>query len=158
VNFRSPGQLALNEPFIADEVCSVTFHLKSVHVLGVGISVDDVQFPNRELLPAIEGSVSELLCSRLVQPAVSAAANDSTTRKVFFIGAIHREAIRESTGKARERNREVVIGRRNPAEQRVKSHNYTISSVGDSAGFARELDRSISVSICGREIRNHRTG
>src|SRR5436190_12435011 len=132
VNFRSPGQLALNEPFIADEVCSVTFHLKSVHVLGVGMSVDDVQVPRRELLPAAEGSVSELLCSKLVQPAVSATANDSTTRNLFFIRVIHREAIRESTGEAGKESRSSY---RTQASRRtaVKSQNYTISSVGDSA-------------------------
>src|SRR3954466_12631436 len=54
VNFRSPGQLALNEPFMDEEVCSDTFHLKSVHVLGVGMSVEDVQLPSSELLPEIE--------------------------------------------------------------------------------------------------------
>src|ERR671926_52134 len=59
VNFRSPGQLALNDPFIDDVVCSVTFHLKSVQVLGVGIRVDDVQLPRSELFPATDGSVSE---------------------------------------------------------------------------------------------------
>src|SRR5213076_3175876 len=87
VNFRSPGQLALNDPFIDDEVCSDTFHLKSVQVLGVGMSVEDVQLPSSELLPAIDGSVSELLWSRLVHPAATAVANDNTTRKVLFISA-----------------------------------------------------------------------
>src|SRR4029450_5300205 len=57
VNLRSPGQLALNDPFIDDAVCSVTFHLKSVHVLGVGMRVDDVQLPSSELFPATDGSV-----------------------------------------------------------------------------------------------------
>src|SRR4051794_30628204 len=71
VNFRSPGQLALNDPFNDDELCSDTFHLKSVQVLGVGISVADVQLPSSELLPAIEGSVSELVCSTPAHPAAS---------------------------------------------------------------------------------------
>src|SRR6185436_15046162 len=80
VNFRSPGQLAVNDPFADDAVCSVTFHLKSVHVLGVGISVDDVQLPSSELLPAADGSVSELLCSKLVQPAAAVAAASTIVR------------------------------------------------------------------------------
>ena len=84
VNFKSPGQLALNDPLADDAVCSVTFHLKSEHVLGVGINVDDVQLPNNELLPAIDGSVSELLCSTPVQPAAT-AVNDNRTNRVFFI-------------------------------------------------------------------------
>src|SRR6476660_1979847 len=61
----------LRAPSADAAVCSVTFHLKSVQVLGVWMSVDDVQLPRSELLPAAEGSVSELLCSRLVQPAVT---------------------------------------------------------------------------------------
>ena len=85
VNLRSPGQLALNDPFADDDVCSVTFHLKSVQVLGVGMRVDDVQLPSRELDPAAEGSVSELLWSRLVQPAVATPAASTMARKVFSI-------------------------------------------------------------------------
>src|SRR4051812_47979199 len=85
VNFRSPGQLALNDPFREDEVCSDTFHLKSVQVLGVGMSVDDVQLPSSELLPATDGSVSELLCSRPEHPGARAVANDNTARKVLFM-------------------------------------------------------------------------
>jgi hypothetical protein len=80
VNLRSPGQLALNVPFIEDGVCSVTFHLKSVHVLGVGMRVDEVQLPRSELFPAIDGSVSELLCSSSVQPAATVATSDNMTR------------------------------------------------------------------------------
>ena len=80
VNLRSPGQLALNVPFIEDAVCSLTFHLKSVQVLGVGMSVDEVQLPSNELLPAIDGSVNELLCSRPVQPAPMVATSDTMTR------------------------------------------------------------------------------
>src|SRR4029078_6644464 len=85
VNFRSPGQLAVNVPFADDAVCSVTFHLKAVQVLGVGMSVDDVQLPRSELLPAADGSVSELLCSRLVQPAAAVPAASNMARNVFFI-------------------------------------------------------------------------
>lgn len=100
VNLRSPGQLALNVPFIEDGVCSVTFHLKSVHVLGVGMRVDDVQLPSNELFPAIDGSVRELLCSRPVQPAATVATNDTMTRKVFFMFGIRRDVTRSPAGTA----------------------------------------------------------
>src|SRR6476646_1069998 len=85
VNFRSPGQLALNDPFADAAVCSVTFHLKSVQVLGVGMSVDDVQLPRSELLPAAEVSVSELLCSRLVHPVITRVEASNIAKDVFFM-------------------------------------------------------------------------
>src|SRR3954468_16085468 len=112
VNFRSPGQLALNDPFIPDEVCSETFHLKSVQVLGVGMSVEDVQLPSSELLPAIEGSESELLCSSPLHPAATAAANDNTTRKVLFIN--RNPLKRESQSRSVSGNHALVIGRNCP--------------------------------------------
>jgi hypothetical protein len=74
VNLRSPGQLALNDPFAVVAVCSETFHLKSVQVLGVGINVDDVQLPSSELLPDALGSVDELRCSNPAHPAATVAA------------------------------------------------------------------------------------
>lgn len=60
VSFSSPAQVALNEPFALMAVCSETFHLKSVHVLGVGMSDDEVQLPSIELLPAADGPVTPL--------------------------------------------------------------------------------------------------
>src|SRR5688500_7083767 len=57
VNFRSPAHVAVNAPFADVPVCSLTFHLKSVQVLGVGIKVDEVQFPIRALFPAAVGDV-----------------------------------------------------------------------------------------------------
>lgn len=59
-SFSSPAQVALNEPFALMAVCSETFHLKSVHVLGVGMSDDEVQVPSIELLPAADGPVTPL--------------------------------------------------------------------------------------------------
>ena len=85
VNFRSLGQVALNEPFADVAVCSLTVHLKSVHVLGVGMSCDEVQLPRSELLPAIEGSLSELLCSKLVHAETAEAAARTMTRNLFFM-------------------------------------------------------------------------
>lgn len=60
VSLRSPGHVAENEPFANVAVCSVTFHLKSVQVLGVGMSVEEVQLPSSELFPAAVGAVAEL--------------------------------------------------------------------------------------------------
>lgn len=89
VNFRSPGQLALKDPFAAVDVCSVTSHLKSVQVLGVGTRVDDVQLPSSELLPAAVGSVRELLRSKPAHPTAADAAIDTTISRIrFFIGFI----------------------------------------------------------------------
>ena len=52
VSFRSLAQVALNEPRAEVAVCSLTFHLKSVQVLGVGIRLDEVQLPSRLPEPA----------------------------------------------------------------------------------------------------------
>lgn len=60
VSLRSPAHVALKVPFAAVAVCSETVQLKSVHVLGVGISDPDVQLPISELLPADVGDVAEL--------------------------------------------------------------------------------------------------
>ena len=109
LNFKSPGQLALKDPFIDDAVCSLTFHLKSVQVLGVGINVDEVQLPTSELPPAIEGSVSELLCSRPVHPDATAA--NVNRMRVFFM-VISGE--RDSQSRRSRGNHVVVIGRKCP--------------------------------------------
>ena len=80
---------ALNDPFAAVAVCSVTFHLKSVQVLGVGMSVDDVQFPISELLPAAVGSVEELRCSKPAHPIAALAATEMIAIRIrFFMGCI----------------------------------------------------------------------
>lgn len=85
VNFRSPGQVALKDPFADVAVCSLTVHLKSVHVLGVGISWEDVQLPRSELFPAMVGSVNELLCSKLVHAVAAAATVSVRTRSRFLM-------------------------------------------------------------------------
>ena len=86
VNFRSPAQLALNEPLAAVVVCTVTFHLKSVQVLGDGIRLEDVQLPSSELLPASLGPVEELRRSKAVQPMATLAVNAITIVWIrFFI-------------------------------------------------------------------------
>ena len=55
--FRSPAHDALNEPFAEVEVCSVAFHLKSVHeaVAGITLADADVQLPISALTPAVVG-------------------------------------------------------------------------------------------------------
>src|SRR4029450_4212217 len=59
VSFRSFAHVALNEPRADVAVCSVTFHLKSAQVLGVGIRLDDVQLPISDRLPAADGLVGD---------------------------------------------------------------------------------------------------
>ncbi len=71
VNFRSPAHVALKEPLAEVPLCSLTFHLKSTHVLGLGMSVDEVQLPSSELFPPADGDVSELSRSTLVQAAAA---------------------------------------------------------------------------------------
>src|SRR5262245_3236359 len=77
VSFRSLAQVALKEPRAEVAVCSVTFHLKSVHVLGVGIRLDDVQLPKREPVPPAEGPVGDFPRSYPRQ----AAAEPATARQ-----------------------------------------------------------------------------
>src|SRR4029450_6622004 len=86
VNFRSPGHVALKAPFADVAVCSLTVHLKSVQVLGVGISCDDVQLPRSALLPAAVGAVSGLLCSKPVhaEPAAATSDNRITTSRCLM--------------------------------------------------------------------------
>ena len=76
--FRSPAQVALNDPLAEDAVCSVTFHLKSVHVDGDGMTLDAVdaeaQLPISAATPAVVGPVVVLECSKPAQPAAAAAA------------------------------------------------------------------------------------
>lgn len=61
--FRSPAHDALNEPFAEFEVCSVGFHLKSVHVDGDGMTLApvDTQVPINAATPPAVGPVTELL-------------------------------------------------------------------------------------------------
>ncbi len=85
VSLRSPAHVAVNEPRADAPVCSVTFHLKSVQVLGVGISEDDVQLPSNELLPPADGEVSELSRSTLVHAAALRNTEKLMRRSRFFI-------------------------------------------------------------------------
>jgi hypothetical protein len=72
--------VALKAPFADVSVCSLTVHLKSVQVLGVGISWDDVQLPRSALLPAAVGAVSEFLCSKPHADPVAAASDNTITK------------------------------------------------------------------------------
>ena len=74
LSFRSPAQLALKFPLALVAVCSVTFHLKSVHESGDGMRLPDDQLPRRAPLPAMPGSVEALLCSKPTQPGVAKVA------------------------------------------------------------------------------------
>src|SRR4029450_6682914 len=50
-SFRSLAHVALNEPRALLPVCSVTFHLKSVQVLGDGTTLAEVQLPSSAATP-----------------------------------------------------------------------------------------------------------
>ena len=68
--FRSPAQLALNEPFALVAVCSVGDHLKSEQLATGGIALDaDAHVPINALTPAAVGLVVVLVCSKPAQPA-----------------------------------------------------------------------------------------
>src|SRR6186997_2662454 len=85
VSFRSLAQVALNEPRAEEPVCSVTFHLKSVQVLGVGMRLDEVQLPSRLPEPAAVGAVAELPRSKPKQAEADAAtATQITSCASFF--------------------------------------------------------------------------
>src|SRR5687767_6258809 len=73
VSLRSLAQVALKEPFALFDVCSDTFHLKSVHVPGVGMRLDDVQLPRSVPIPVALGAVTVLFRSNPKHAAVSAA-------------------------------------------------------------------------------------
>jgi hypothetical protein len=71
--FRSPAQVALNEPLAAVAVCSVAFHLKSEQVDADGITVDaDAHVPINPATPVALGLVVVLVCSKPAQPATAA--------------------------------------------------------------------------------------
>ncbi len=59
-SFKSFGHDAVNDPFALVPVCSVTFHLKSVHEVGVGMRFDDDQLPMSAPIPVAEGPVTVL--------------------------------------------------------------------------------------------------
>jgi len=107
VSFKSPGQVALNDPFADVAVCSLTVHLKSVQVLGVGMIDDDVQVPSNELLPATVGAVSELCRSTLVQPAPVTAAIANTIERSRLVMAVSRVLIGRSSADNRRWGREL---------------------------------------------------
>ena len=79
--FRSPAQVALNEPLALVAVCSVGFHLKSEQLETAGITLDaDAQVPINALTPAEVGLVVVLVCSKPAQPAAATATASADTR------------------------------------------------------------------------------
>jgi hypothetical protein len=138
VNFRSPAQLALNDPLAAVVVCSVTFHLKSVQVLGDGIRLDDVQLPSSELLPASLGPVRELRRSKAVQPITTLAANAITTIWIlFFIIGISASVLSGTAGVRKRDSYVSIIGRTGATEQGGGSEKYTTRLYGFCRQFLR---------------------
>jgi len=71
-SFSAPAQVALNEPLALVDVCSVTSHLKSVHVLGDGTMFDEDQLPTSDLMSLADGPVNVLFRSYPKQPAAAA--------------------------------------------------------------------------------------
>src|SRR6266542_2643162 len=135
VYFRSPGHVALNDPFADVAVCSVTVHLKSVQVLGVGISCDEVQLPRSELLPATLGSLRELLCSKPAQPDAAAAASDNTITRNLFLMCSSRQSYRAHGA------RRTVVGEAGiitPQIARHRAQRYAGSDL-DFPFFAKRL-------------------
>jgi hypothetical protein len=65
----------------------VTFHLKSVHDEGDGITDADVQLPISAFTPEADGPVTVLVCSNPKQPAsdnAATAAKQQANRWVFI--------------------------------------------------------------------------
>jgi hypothetical protein len=88
-SWRPPAQDALKAPRALVPVCSLAFHLKSVHELGAGIRFDavrlDDQLPISALLPpAAAGPVSELSRSKPMHPVAENAARDNTATRIRF--------------------------------------------------------------------------
>ena len=108
--FRLFAHVALNDPFALVDVCSVTFHLKSVQLDGDGMIVADVQLPIRALTPGVLGAVAELERSNPTQaPAAMAAANtnaNDTFRMVMVVGIpAGTESLRSAQYSRRQRSR-----------------------------------------------------
>ena len=82
--WRSPAQVALNEPRAAVAVCSVAFHLKFVHELGDGMMFAEDQLPSMAFTPVAEGPTSPLFRSNPTHAEAEAAANDNATINVRF--------------------------------------------------------------------------
>ena len=80
--FRSPAQVALNDPLAVVAVCSVGFHLKSAQLEGDGITLDEAeaQVPISAATPVALGLVVVLVCSKLVQPAEATASARTEAR------------------------------------------------------------------------------
>ena len=132
VNFRSPAQLALNDPFAVVAVCSVTFHLKSVQVLGVGINVDDVQLPSSELLPDALGSVDELRCSNPAHPVATLAAMQTRRHHEPFVHNLYPAKAEPESQVPRDSYRA-----HEPHETGVGSQKYTTRFLQIQACFCR---------------------
>jgi hypothetical protein len=90
LTFRSPAHVAPNEPLALVAVWSVTFHLKSVQLLAVGMMFDEDQFPASALMPLAEGPVRVLFRSYPKQPAAASATAQQQTNSVsrFMIVAL----------------------------------------------------------------------
>jgi hypothetical protein len=70
-------------------VCSVTFHLKSEQVEGVGTTLDvETHVPINALTPVALGLVVVLVCSKPAQPMAATARVRADARMYFFIPGV----------------------------------------------------------------------
>ena len=93
LSFSWPAHVAPNAPLADVSVCSVTFHVKSVHVLGEGMIDVEVQLPLRAPRPLDEGA-RVLLCSKSRQADVAAAIAPTAViiARFFNIGPARSES------------------------------------------------------------------
>jgi len=86
-SFKSPAQVALNEPFAAVGVSSVAFHLKSEHDVAAGITPAevDVQLPIRDAMDVPLGLVTVVLFSYPTQALARAAQERIKANAYFFM-------------------------------------------------------------------------
>ena len=83
-SFSDPAQVAVKLPLAVVAVWSVTVHLKSVQVLGVGMMLDDVQTPMSAPVPIGEGLEDDPRCSKPVQAEARAIAHSPESSRVFI--------------------------------------------------------------------------
>ena len=81
--FKSFAHVALKDPLALVDVCSLAFHLKSVHDEGEGTLLADAHVPISALTPPADGLVVVLVCSKPMQPAAATAAASASARIVF---------------------------------------------------------------------------
>ena len=90
--FKFPAHVAVKLPFALVAVCSDAIHLKFVQDEGAGTMFVDaeVHVPISALTVGVlvDGLVTVLECSKLVQPAAAAATASAYARTRFFMAGV----------------------------------------------------------------------